>query len=423
MTDSQLLERFLQHNHAGAFEDLVRSHGPMVLKVCQRILMDHHDAEEAFQATFLVLARKARSLLRRRSVAGWLYEVACRTALGARRDRAIRRKREQQMEPLPDRIAESAEGMTDIARVLDQELSRLPEKYRLPVVLCDLEGRRLQDVAAQLGCPLGTLSGRLTRAREMLRQRLIRQGVTVSCGALAMALSQQAASASVPAALVSSTVQVVNVFTISSVATAGAISPHVAALTEGVLKIMFYAQLKQMALVATIVVFAGIGAGGLIQMSAAEPTAKPQKVEDVLEKLQGDWKAVSVEEKGKTVPEERVKAKQPRMTFTDQEFRMTSFNEDQEVVLKAAWKVDVTKQPFEIDLSDLTDNVGETSLKEMAIIGIFKFEGEKLKLRIRGNQDSEKKPVQRPTKFDTTKDRAADDTLVDVTWTLERVKK
>src|SRR5579862_622651 len=249
MTDGQLLERFLKHKSPGAFEELVRRHGPMVFGACQRILMNHHDAEEAFQATFLVLARKAKSCLGRHSLAGWLHEVAQRTALNAKRTRTQRQVKERQVQHMPEMMAQGTGVWWNVVPLLDQELSRLPEKYRVPIVLCDLEGQSQKDAARMLGCPEGTLSSRLTRAREMLRTRLVRHGVAVSTGALVIAIAQQAAIASVPTALASSTVQMVNVLSTSTSMTAWIVSPHVAALTEGVMKTMFYAQLKSLAVV------------------------------------------------------------------------------------------------------------------------------------------------------------------------------
>ena len=271
MTDGQLLERFLHQKPSGAFEDLVRRYGPMVFGVCQRVLNNHHDAEEAFQATFLVLAHKAKSLVSRHSLAGWLHEVALRTALNARRARTQRQMREQQVQQMPEVVAPTAGVWSEVVPYLDQELSRLPEKYRVPIILCDLEGKSGPEAAQQVGCPLGTLSSRLTRAREMLRIRLARHGAAVSTGALVIALSQQAASANVPPELVSSTVQMVHIQFTCTGAVAGTVSPQVATLTDGVIKSMIHAQLKKFIVLASVMIAACLGTGGLVyQMHAAE---------------------------------------------------------------------------------------------------------------------------------------------------------
>ena len=197
-SDRELLERFIERRDEQAFETLVRLHGPLVLGVCRRIVGHHHDAEEAFQATFLVLARKAASVRPPEMVANWLYGVACRTALKLRTTIAQRRAKEVQVTVVPEPKAPQTDPWNDIAPLLDRELSRLPDKYRAAVVSCDLEGRSRRDAARQLGWPEGTLKVRLMQARAILARRLARQGVVLSVGALAAVVSQHAASAAVP---------------------------------------------------------------------------------------------------------------------------------------------------------------------------------------------------------------------------------
>src|SRR5262249_26019760 len=158
-------------------------HGPMVLGVCRRVLDHAHDAEDAFQATFLVLARKAASIVARDTVGNWLYGVAYRTAHKARVAAARRRLKERQMSR-PEALDEDV--WRELRPVLDQELNRLPEKYREPVILCDLEGQTRKEAARRLGWPEGTLSGRLSRARVLLAKRLARHGLTLSGGAMAV---------------------------------------------------------------------------------------------------------------------------------------------------------------------------------------------------------------------------------------------
>jgi RNA polymerase sigma factor (sigma-70 family) len=183
ISDGKLLESFIIRRDEAAFGALVRRHGPMVLGVCRRVLRNAHDAEDAFQAAFLVLARKAASIRQRELLGNWLYGVAYRTALGAKAAAARRRFKERQVsEPAQREAAAEADVWLDVQPLLDQELSRLPDKYRVPVVLCDLEGRTRKEAARQLGIPEGTLSGRLTTARRRLAQRLTRQGVVLSGG-------------------------------------------------------------------------------------------------------------------------------------------------------------------------------------------------------------------------------------------------
>ncbi len=274
ISDGRLLERFLTRRDEAAFEALVRRHGPMVLGVCRRVLGNEHDAEDAFQATFFVLVRKAASLLPRENVGNWLYGVAYHTALKARSAAARRRVREAQVKDMPRRAAPTDDTGQDWRPLLDRELSRLPDRYREPVVLCDLEGKTRKEAARQLGVAEGTLSGRLTTARRKLAARLARRGLTLSAGALAAVLSQNAASAGVPAPLVVSTVKAAALLAAGETAAAVA-SVSVAAITEGVLKAMLMTKLKIAAvLLATICVLA-LGGGALHQSLAATP-ANPQ---------------------------------------------------------------------------------------------------------------------------------------------------
>jgi RNA polymerase sigma factor (sigma-70 family) len=237
LTDRQLLGCFIEHRDESAFAALVRRHGPMVWGVCRRLL-NQHDAEDAFQATFLVLVRKAASIVPKERVANWLYGVARQTALQARRTTARRRAREKQVTPMPEpAVIEQDDLWRDLRPLLDQELSRLPDAYRELIVLSDLEGKTRRQVARQLCLPEGTVASRLARARMMLAKRLAKRRITLSGGALVAVLRQQAASAGVPSSVVSSTVKAATMFAAGRAAT-GAISLNVAALTEGVLKSM-----------------------------------------------------------------------------------------------------------------------------------------------------------------------------------------
>jgi RNA polymerase sigma factor (sigma-70 family) len=279
LSDAQLLSCFAERRDAAAFEALVRRHGPMVLGTCRRVLGDTHDAEDAFQAVFLVLVRKAASVTSRETVGGWLYGVAYRTALAARTKRKWRRAREKQVEAMPDSAVEPDDTWSELRPLLDKELSRLPEKFRLPVVLCDLEGLPRRQVARQLGLPEGTLSSRLHTGRRTLAQRLSRYGFALSGGALAAALTQRA-SAAVPAPLMVSTVKVASG---EAVAAAAAV-----ALSKEVFKTMFLAKLKLA--VGAVMVVAALGAGGVayqvggLRAAQAAPEAKPVSELEALRK-------------------------------------------------------------------------------------------------------------------------------------------
>jgi RNA polymerase sigma factor (sigma-70 family) len=242
--DGELLGHFVEQREEAVFEAIVRRHGPMVWGVCRRVLRDHHDAEDAFQATFLVLARKAASVVPREKLGNWLYGVAYQTARNARAIRARRRLREGQVSEMPELEAASHDLRDEFTEQLDRELSRLPEKYSNPIVLCDLEGRTHQEAARQLGWPIGTVSSRLSRARSMLAKRLARRGLSLSAGSLAVLLAQESASAGMPMRLIGPTVKAASLFAAGGAVTTGVVPAKVASLTGEVLKVMFLSKIK-----------------------------------------------------------------------------------------------------------------------------------------------------------------------------------
>jgi RNA polymerase sigma factor (sigma-70 family) len=224
------------------------------------VLRNPHDAEDAFQATFLVLVRKAASVRPRERVGNWLYGVAYRTALEARSILARRHARERQVSAMPEPPAPSSDDSRDWRPLLDEALNRLPEKYRTAVVLCELEGRSRKEVARILGIPEGTLSSRLATARQMLARRLARHGLGISAAAVAAFLGQQT-SAAVPAPLLTTTVHAATLFAAGSTAAAAAISTNVVLVTEGVLKAMFLTKLKTVTAVFVLMAVLGGGIG------------------------------------------------------------------------------------------------------------------------------------------------------------------
>ena len=207
VSDSILLERYVSRREEAAFVDLVKRHGPRVEGTCRALLRNEHDVEDVFQATFLVLARKAARIPWRESVGSWLCAVARRLAMNARADASRHRRRETPFATLapaaggpggerrlPDKYHPLADPFVEIERrdlrqVLDDELLQLPEKYRAPVVLCDIEGRTHQEAALELGWPSGSISRRLVRARSLLRRRLVHRGVILTIGILAIGLA------------------------------------------------------------------------------------------------------------------------------------------------------------------------------------------------------------------------------------------
>jgi RNA polymerase sigma factor (sigma-70 family) len=280
--DGQLLELFLAGRDETAFEALMRRHGPMVFGVCRRVLRNNHDAEDAFQATFLVLVRKAGSLRSRELLANWLYGVAYRTAMKARAMNAKRRAKERHAGANPHSEPPTNSAEEALLEHLDYELSRLPDKYRVPVVLCELEGRNRKEVARLLGVPEGTLSWRLAHAKKLLARKLSRYGGPLALAAL---FTESAASASLSPALRAATVQ--------AALTAGAVPAHVLSLTEGVMKTMLLSKLKITVCAAALMLAAGMGATGLTYRATAEqPALASRSAPDDLEALRLEIEAL-----------------------------------------------------------------------------------------------------------------------------------
>ncbi len=274
LTDGQLLGAFVADRDPAAFETLVRRHGPMVFGVCRRVIGHTHSAEDAFQAVFVVLARKAAAVKPREQLANWLFGVAYRTALKARGLLARRRSREKQVLVMPDVPAAAAELWTEIQPVLDLELAALPDHLRLPVVLCDLEGRTQRDAAKQLKVPPATLANRLATARRKLAERLTARGITLSGGLFATVLGANVGQAAVPAGLCAAAAKV----GLGAVgAAAGAVPESVLQLSEGVLRMMMLSKLKAVtaAVLAGLMLLGGLGLGTLPHAFAqGQPASK-----------------------------------------------------------------------------------------------------------------------------------------------------
>jgi RNA polymerase sigma factor (sigma-70 family) len=262
-SDRELLEHFLARRDDAAFGVLVQRHGPMVLGVCRRVVGNHHDAEDAFQATFLVLARKASVIARRDLLAGWLHGVAHRTALEMRRRTLRRQSHERQVEELPQQAAAKPTETDELFAVLDQELSRLPAKYHEALVLCDLEGRSRQEAAAQLGIPEGTLSSRLAAGRQQLARRLARHGLYLSAPLLAGVLAEKA-TAELPSVLATATVRAVAASVSGPTAAAGGLSPDVVVVSRKVMSTMWWKSWKSL----VMIVLALVALGGAVGWAA-----------------------------------------------------------------------------------------------------------------------------------------------------------
>jgi RNA polymerase sigma factor (sigma-70 family) len=280
--DSQLLERYLTRRDEAAFQALVDLHGPMVLGLCRRVLRDPRDIEDAFQATFLVLVRKAAAIRDRRLLANWLYGVAYRVTRRARTHALRRREREIAVDQLEISAESRAADIDGIGPVLDQELNRLPAKYRAALVLCYFEGHTHDQAADELGCPVGTVRSRLSRGRDLLRQRLTRRGYAPNVAMLGRGwdLPAQVGIEAVPQALISSTVEAAVAIDAFKTMPAGAAAASVLALTQGVLTTMKLAQLKWIAIA---ILAASLSAGGVIAVAYAAGQSPKQagNVEEV----------------------------------------------------------------------------------------------------------------------------------------------
>jgi RND family efflux transporter MFP subunit len=246
-SDAHLLERFAVGGDEAAFELLVWRHQRLVFGVCRRVLHDVHDAEDAFQATFLALARKAGSIGKRAALASWLYKVAYRAALTARAGRARRTTREQPIRAADEFAAPPSFGNSlerqDLEAIVDEEVSRLPERFRVATVLCYLEGKTVEEAALQLGCPRGTVASRLARARQRLRTRLARRGLALTTASLTAAFGETSVWAATPERLVRATAQTARLYAAGSVAAGPGVPVTIATLTEEVLRAMFIRKL------------------------------------------------------------------------------------------------------------------------------------------------------------------------------------
>jgi RNA polymerase sigma factor (sigma-70 family) len=363
--DRQLLDRFVATRDEAAFAALVRRHGPMVLGVCRRLLHDAHEAEDAFQATFLVLVHKARFLGRPESLGPWLHGVAYRCAAQARHAARLRtREREATAMPYRDPTVEAA--WRDLREVLDEELGRLSQKYRAPMVLVYLEGKTTEEAARLLGCPKGTVLSRLARGRDRLRDRLVRRGLALSVWTLVMVLVEKAAPAALPATLEDGAIKAA-VLTAAGTAASGVIPASVAALTKGVLRSMFLSKLKIVAAVVLAVTLATAVTVVCARQALADKPAAADKEKDQKdeEAILGAWTVESAEEGGQKAPEGAFKL--AKLTFAA-EGKITVIQPDG-TETKGTYKLDPTKKPKEFSY---------TNHNNQTVPGIYKLEGDTL---------------------------------------------
>ncbi|HMF18156.1 MAG TPA: sigma-70 family RNA polymerase sigma factor [Gemmataceae bacterium] len=279
--DRVLLQRFIRQRDEWAFSLLMRRHGGLVLRVCRGVLRNDQDAEDAFQATFLVLARKARTIRKGGSLASWLFGVARRTALKARQA-ALRRQRHQPPAPGPNpEQPSSAASLRELQALLDDEIERLPKNLHEAFVLCCIEGKNRAEAARELGWKEGTLSARVAQARERLRQKLVRRGFSLSAALAAASLITDTAVAAVPPALIQAVSRAAILFAGSQFAPG--ISVQVLTLSKGVLKTMFLNKVKLVTgvLLALATLTVGLGTSKFLeQTQAAQPSAENAPKDD-----------------------------------------------------------------------------------------------------------------------------------------------
>jgi RNA polymerase sigma factor (sigma-70 family) len=412
-TDRQLLHRFVARRDEGAFEALMARHGPMVYAVCRRVLRDAHEAEDACQATFLVLARKAGSLRRPELLANWLYGVAYRAARKAQRQvarhgaHAIQGAAMRSSDSRPDEVV-----WEDLRPVLDGELDRLPGKFRAPVVLCYLEGLTAEEAGHKLGCPRGTILSRLSRARAKLRKRLLRRGLALSAGLLGFLLAEYVtATEPLTVKFIRATARAARAFARGQPAAMKGIPGNSAALAAAILRGMFLAKIKNAALCLT-------GAGVILSVlvwsllpgraatntgggavASGEPgqnldkagPAAPNGAKDDKELLQGKWQGTTIEVQGQALHAPPDPDKGFAFTFdgdnvkVDCNLMLDNFNR------KFKLRLDNQAQPKRMDLLFIGDDgvVREND----GLVGIYELNGDTLRYCSGTPQDG------RPTKF------------------------
>jgi RNA polymerase sigma factor (sigma-70 family) len=415
VSDQALVQRLAVGRDPVAFEAILRRHGPMVLSLCRRVLDNQHDAEDACQATFLVLIEKAASVRRQEAVGSWLYGVAYRVARKARSRAACRQDREMQAVPPTtcDPLAELT--LREAQAILDRELGRLPDKLRAPLLLCCLEGLTRDEAALRLGWPLGKLKSRLEQARALLRSRLTARGLTPSAALMALLLRQQPASGALPASLVQAMATCIS----SSGVQARLVSAQAVSLAKGAMRTMFWTK-AAFGAIGLLTVLAGVGAVAIVATSAwsghdvprivtradqpvgppapAAAQARGAKTDDVRQ-FQGNWLLVEFEFNGAKAPKEQVEALKVRWKV--QGDKVTEHIRDKTREMKLT--LDASKQPKSLSLTVVAGMGGEFfpggTEKGAIVPGIYRIEADTLTICINAKGGKEL-----PDEFKTQKD-------------------
>jgi RNA polymerase sigma factor (sigma-70 family) len=370
LPDAEVLSRFLQRHEEAAFAELVRRHGPLVRAACRRVLGESPDADDAFQAVFWILARKAATVRDASLLGPWLHTVAVRAAGRARLLARRRMARERPVTAMPEPTYEPPEP-SDWLPLLDAEIQRLPERLRVPLVLCELQGKSRAEGSRLLGLNEGTLSSRLARGRDLLRKRLRRTGTVVAGAGLTAAFAY--GSEALPGQLL---------IDVTQTALSGASSASVAAITQGVLKTMLFAKVK---VVLTVVLTLAAASGVLLAARQAEPGVGEAQAEKVAkadrDRLQGTWEITSIHMDGK----------EPQGAEADNIKRQRFVFKGNKLIAKGegTYAIDPGKKPKEIDLKIEEGPEAERGTWK----GIYELKGNELTLCMAlPNQD-------RPTEF------------------------
>jgi RNA polymerase sigma factor (sigma-70 family) len=395
-TDGQLLERFAARREEAAFEALVRRHGRLVLGVCRRVLGHEHDAEDAFQATFLVLARNAGSIRRRDAVSAWLYGVAYQIA-GAARAKSARQRRHEHQAPLPPTPGDEV-LLRELQRVLDEELNRLPERYRAPLVLCCLAGKTQQQAAMELGWPAGSMARWLARGKELLRERLARRGVLAPAVVLGAALAPLAEAAPIvsPALLHAASLAA------SGQTTAGVMTATACALYGGFIKAMWIKRMTTVAAALLALAVAGVGMGVLAHhLSAREPSTTTTRapLKQTPPKMDRDtpagrWTLVKGDANGKHQPREI----EPGQVWEFAGGKLTITHPDRETD-EFEFTLDPKAKPRALDLNPTTG-----WRKGQKAVAIFQASDDELHVCLSWSQ-----PAKRPKEFNSSGDKDNED--------------
>lgn len=367
-TDAELLGTYVENRNEAAFELLVHRHGDLVWRVCRHVLRDTQIAEDAFQATFLILVRKADSIARPELLANWLYGVAHRVAVRARKGMMRQQARQR---PGVEFVTEQAVE-NDLSPLLQEELQRLPDKYRAPMLLCYLEGQTNEEAARQLAWPVGTLKVRLLRGRELLRRRLSRRGLILSAAALVAALGDAPAAAA-PPALVEQTIRAAALYVAGSAT--GLLSARAVALTEGVLRTMCWTPARWMTVALVALGVFGAGLLSLRTLAADEkpapsktpPTIVPMKTD--LEKLQGTWHVATLVIEGQKLPDGANASS--KIVVQGNDFTTISMGS----AYRGTFKVDADARPKTLDM-----HFTEGPEKGNTALGIYELAGDTWKI-------------------------------------------